>query len=285
MPRIQHPQLAGTWYAGDARNLRRQVDELLQAAEPAATRTPLRGVIVPHAGYIYSGRAAAAAYACLRATPYRRAVILAPSHFAAFRGVAVLDADAFETPLGEVRVDRDGVAALLSAPLFSDDPEPYREEHSLEIQLPLLQSVLPDVRVVPALLGDLTRNDQSTVAGVLEQLVDDETIVIVSSDFVHYGSRFGYLPFPAAGPEAVRARLRELDMGAVDRVRAGDAAGFRRYVADTGATICGRTPISVFLTMHAARTVGQLLTYYTSLDVTGDYEHCVSYASIAFARP
>jgi AmmeMemoRadiSam system protein B len=284
MPRIKHSHLAGQWYAGDARSLRHQVDELLQAAGPPATRGPLVGVVVPHAGYIYSGRAAAAAYTCLRAAPYRRAVILAPSHFAAFRGVAVLDVDCFATPLGLVGVDRDGVAALLGRPLFHDDPEPYREEHSLEIQLPLLQSVLPEIRIVPGLLGDLTVDDQRAVAGTLQQLVDDETIVVVSSDFVHYGRRFGYLPFPPDGPESVRTRLRHLDMGAIALVCAGDVAGFRTYVADTGATICGRTPVSVFLTMHAPRTAGQLLTYYTSLDVTGDYEHCVSYASIAFAR-
>ena len=102
---------------------------------------------------------------------------------------------------------------------------------------------------------------------------------------MHYGWRFVYLPFPAAGPAQVALALRTLDMGAIERVCAGDAAGFSEYIEDTGATICGRVPIAVFLTLHRQRSLGRLLSYYTSLDVTGDYEHSVSYASIAFPEP
>ncbi len=284
MSRIKHSSLAGTWYAGGKTQLAAQVEDLLRAAGPPATTAPLRAVVVPHAGYTYSGRAAAAAYVCLSGGRYRRAVIVAPSHSGGFRGVALLEVDAFETPLGPVAVDSAGLAALAHQPLCGERPEVFRGEHSLEIQLPLLQRVLPSVRVVPLLLGDLSVDDQETVAHALRQLVDEETLFIVSSDFVHYGRHFDYLPFPPEGPEHVRAGLRDLDMGAIQRVCAGDTAGFRRYVKETGATICGRMPISVFLTLHAQHTPGQLLTYYTSLDVTGDYEHCVSYASIAFPR-
>ncbi len=282
MTRTKRSTLAGTWYAAGEARLREQVDALLQAAQPAPLATRLAGLVVPHAGYVYSGRAAAAAYACLTGGRYQRAVILAPSHFAGFRGAALLDVDGFETPLGTVAVDRDTLTELLHQPLFRDDPAAYRDEHSLEIQLPFLQRVLPSVRVVPVLLGALSDDDYTTVAAALRTFAAADTVFVVSSDFVHYGWRFDYLPFPAAGAEQVRSGLRALDMGAINRVCAGDVAGFRRYVADTGATICGRVPIGVFLTLHARRTAGQLLTYYTSLDVTQDYEHCVSYASIAF---
>jgi AmmeMemoRadiSam system protein B len=285
MSRIKRSTLAGTWYAAGQQRLRQQVDDLLAEASQAATGPGLlSALVVPHAGYVYSGRAAAAGYACLASTAYRRAVILAPSHISAFRGAALLDDDAFETPLGTVPVDREALTALLAPPLFRADAEPYRQEHSLEIQLPFLQRVLPGALVVPVLLGSVADDDYAVVADGLRGLAGSDTIFIVSSDFVHYGGRFDYLPFPAEGPERVRAGLRALDMGAIERVCAGDAAGFRRYVAETGATICGRIPIGVFLTMHAQRTHGQLLTYYTSLDVTQDYEHCVSYASIAFPR-
>jgi AmmeMemoRadiSam system protein B len=280
--RIKRSTLAGTWYAADKSRLREQVDGLLRAAQPASPMASLIGLVVPHAGYAYSGRAAAAGYACLTFATYQRAVILAPSHFASFRGAALLDVDGFETPLGTVAVDRDGLAALLHQPLFREDAAPYREEHALEIQLPFLQCVAPKARVVPVLLGGLTAGDYATVADALRALAAPDTVYVVSSDFVHYGWRFDYQPFPPAGAEEVRGGLRALDMGAIEYVCAGDAAGFQRYVADTGATICGRMPIAVFLTLHGRRTPGQLLTYYTSLDVTQDYEHCVSYASIAF---
>ncbi len=284
MARIKSSDLAGTWYAGSTAALSQQVDELLQTAGAAAVTAPLRAVIVPHAGYVYSGRAAAAAYVCVIGADYQRVVILAPSHYAHFRGAAVLDVDAFETPLGLVSVDGTAVATLAEQPLFRETAEPFRNEHSLEIQLPFLQRVLPLARVVPVLISDLTPEDDAAVAAALKRLADDHTLFIVSSDFVHYGARFRYLPFPPEGAEPVRTALRALDMGALDRVCAGDAAGFRRYVEDTDATICGRMPIAAFLTMHQRRTAGRLLAYYTSLDVTGDYEHCVSYASIVFPR-
>ena len=159
---------------------------------------------------------------------YQRAVILAPSHFAAFHGVAVLEVDAFETPLGTVPVDRAGVEALLSGPSYRSDAEPFQGEHSLEIQLPLLQRVLPNVAVVPALIGDLGDDDLATAASTLARLDDGKTVFVVSSDFVHYGWRFGYLPFAADGPEQVRTGLRGLDMGAITRICSGDAHGLSR---------------------------------------------------------
>jgi AmmeMemoRadiSam system protein B len=285
MARVKHSDLAGTWYPRDSSRLREQIDTWLQeSTSPAAAPGRLCAVVVPHAGYQYSGRAAAAAYACVRHVPYTRAVIVAPSHHAAFRGVALLDVDAFSTPLGEMAVDREAVAVLARSPLCTVRPAVYRDEHALEIQLPFLQRALPTVRVVPTLVGTLDADDYEAVAAALAEVAHGDTVVIVSSDFVHYGWRFAYQPFPATGPAQVAAALRTLDLGAIERVCAGDAAGFLAYIEDTGATICGRTPIAVFLTLHCQRSRGILLSYYTSLDVTGDYEHSVSYASIAFPQ-
>lgn len=282
MTRVKRSTLAGTWYAAGESRLREQVEDLLRAVQPVPAVAALAGLIVPHAGYVYSGRAAATGFACLRSAPYTRAVILAPSHFASFRGATLLDVDAFETPLGLVAVDRDALETLMGQPLFQQDAAPYHEEHALEIQLPFLQCVRPGMPVVPVLLGGLAEDDCASVADALRPLAGPGTVFVVSSDFVHYGWRFDYLPFPPAGAESVRAGLHTLDMGAIAYICGGDAAGFQRYVVETGATICGRVPISVFLTLHARRTPGSLLAYYTSLDVTQDYEHCVSYASIAF---
>jgi AmmeMemoRadiSam system protein B len=280
---IKRSRLAGTWYAGSAAQLRSQVDDLLRAAA-GAPAAALLGLIVPHAGYAYSGRAAAAGYRRLQGGDYRRVVILAPSHHAAFHGVVVLEVDAFETPLGTVAVDRPGVEVLLGGPLYRSDAAPFQNEHSLEIQLPLLQRVLPNTPVVPALIGDLGTEDLAIAASTLRQLDDGRTVFVVSSDFVHYGWRFGYLPFAATGPEQVRAGLRGLDLGAITRICGGDAQAFGAYLAETGATICGALPITLFLTFHRRRTPGELIEYYSSLDVTGDFEHTVSYASIGFPR-
>jgi hypothetical protein len=285
MARIKRSRLAGTWYAAGAQPLREQVDALFRAAgAPPHVVGPLASLVVPHAGYVYSGRAAAAGYAWLRGQSYERAVILAPSHFAAFHGMAVLNVDAFETPLGLVSVDTAAFAGWRGHPLVQENPAPFHDEHAIEMQLPLLQCVLPGIAVVPVLVGDVGGEEFATLAAVLRPLAGPGTIFLVSSDFVHYGEHFGYLPFPPDGAEPVRTALRQLDMGAIECVCAADAPRFRAYVERTGATICGRAPIAVFLELHARRTRGELITYYTSLDVTGDYEHCVSYASIAFPR-
>lgn len=284
MSRIKRSQLAGRWYAGAAARLRAEVAGWLASGEGRAPAGPHCALLVPHAGYAYSGRAAGAGYACVAGGGYERAVILAPSHFVPFRGVAVLDVDGFETPLGVVPVDGAGRAQLLGSPLVAERPEAFEDEHALEIQLPFLQLALPAASVVPALVGELAPDDAAVLGPVLAALADDRTLFVISSDFVHYGWRFGYLPFPAVGAEAVREGLRRLDMGAIERVCAGDGGGFVAYVADTGATICGRHPIELFLAVPPGPRRGQLVTYYTSLDVTGDYEHVVSYASIVFPR-
>ncbi len=279
--RIKRSTLAGTWYPGEAGRLRRTVDALLAEA-PAAPIDAVLGLIVPHAGYEYSGAVAAAAYRVLRDAPRQRVVLLAPSHRGAFRGVARLDADAFETPLGLVHIDP---AALPATDLVRFDPSPFAGEHSLEIQLPFLQRALPEAVVVPFLLGNLQSADYAEVAALLARLADDRTVFVVSSDFTHYGWRFGYEPFPAEGAEQVRERLRALDMGAIAPVLEGDASEFQRYLAETGDTVCGHVPIGAFLSWVSRRYRGVLLAYRTSLDVTGDYEHCVSYAAIAFPAP
>jgi AmmeMemoRadiSam system protein B len=260
------------------------VDRCLAAGESVAATRPVAGIVVPHAGYTYSAEAAAAGYASLGAE-CRRAVVVAPSHFFRFRGAAVPQFEAFATPLGHVRVDRAAVEVLAPQEGVQENSEVFLGEHSLEIQLPFLQRVLPQAVVVPVLVGELAAEDLDVLAAALRSVEDATTVFVVSSDFVHYGARFGYLPFPASGPEAVRDGLRELDMGAIERVCAGDPTEFADYVARTGATVCGRAPITLFLAEHAQRTRGALLRYYTSLDKTGDFEHCVSYASIAFPRP
>lgn len=281
--RTKQSTLAGTWYPGRADELRRTVDGFLAETSSEGAASPL-GLIVPHAGYQYSGLVAGAAYRRLRNVACTRVVLLAPSHRMSYRGVVVPDVDAFETPLGQVRLD--GVVPDLprDQPLVRIDLAPFQGEHSLEIQLPFVQRVLPSATVVPLLFGDLESQDHPALRPTIDRLADDRTVFVISSDFTHYGWRFGYEPFPADDAATVRDRLGELDRGAIDPILRGDALAFRRYLDGTGATVCGQIPIMAFLTWVDRRHRGELLAYRTSLDVTGDYEHSVSYAAIAFTR-
>ena len=278
---VQRSQLAGRWYPDGADALGETVDGLLAAAAARERGDAACSAgIVPHAGYQYAGRVAAAFYRRLRGAAVERVVILAPSHRGRYRGIAVPPADAFESPLGPIAIDpscRD-----TDDPLVHVDAAPFAGEHSLEIQLPFLQRVTPGAAVVPLLVGRLEGPDRAAAAALLDGFAGPKTAVVVSSDFTHYGRRFGYVPFRPTGADDVRRRLRELDMGAIDPILAGDLAGFDDHLLATADTICGATPIGAFLAWARRRLRGTLLDYATSLDVTGDYEHTVSYAAIGF---
>jgi hypothetical protein len=272
------PAVAGAWYPSDPEKLAGRVDALLAGAGEGAA-VSLAALIAPHAGFDYSGAVAASAFAKLRGRRFGRILLLGPSHHFGFPGAAVPDAaSAMRTPLGDVAIDRDAVSALRDARGFRADDRVFAPEHALEAELPFLQRVLAgDAPVVPVLLGGgATHDDARRAAEALAPLIDAATLVVVSSDFTHFGRRFGYVPFT----EEVPARIRELDHGAVRAIEAGDGDGFARYVEATGATICGHRAIDVLLLLPSASSGGKLLAYDTSGRMTGTWDHSVSYAAI-----
>jgi len=239
-------------------------------------------LIAPHAGYVYSGRCAGIGYATVRGKAYARVVVLAVNHRGMpFRGASILGVDAYKTPLGTVPVDREACEALLKSRLFGTRRSAHRMEHSLEIQLPFLQRAISDFKLVPIVCGNLDGDQFAAMAAELRKVVDDDTLVVASTDFTHYGSRFRYVPFTTR----IRQNLEKLDKGAIDFILKRDGGGFWRYVQRTGATICGRIPVRLLLHMLPEKASGQLLNYYTSGDATGDYRNSVSYAAVAFTAP
>jgi AmmeMemoRadiSam system protein B len=184
MIRIREAAVAGSFYPADPGELRSEVQRLLGAALAPAGPAP-RALIVPHAGYVYSGPVAASAYARLR--PYRRlyhrVVLLGPCHSVALRGLAASSAAAFRTPLGDVPLDR-AATITLQHPAVSVIDAAHRPEHSLEVQLPFLQSVLESFELLPLVVGDV---DPQDVAAVIDQVWGGpETLVVISSDLSHY---------------------------------------------------------------------------------------------------
>ncbi len=181
---VRPPAVAGAFYPADPRRLAAEVRAHLASAVEPALGFAVRGLIVPHAGYVYSGPVAATGYRLLEGRDdLRRVVMLGPSHFVWFSGLALPDVDRLETPLGVVDVDRDAVTLLEREGLVVESSAVHEREHSLEVQLPFLQIVLPGVPVVPLLTGEV---DPRRVADVVEPLLDDETLLLVSSDLSHY---------------------------------------------------------------------------------------------------
>jgi len=270
---------AGTWYTADPKQLRSDIEGYFAKAPKVELGGPPIAIVAPHAGYRYSGPCAGAAYALLRDRGIRRVIVLAPSHRVAFHGAVIAAANAYETPLGKVPVDRTVCDAILKSTLVKSVPAAEEDEHSLELQLPMLQVALKEFQVVPIVVGQLGEPDYARLAAILRDHIDAHTLIVASSDFTHYGRDFDYTPFE----KDVRANIEKLDKGAVDLILALDSSGFRKYVTKTGATICGRNPIAVLLEMLTPDCRGKLVDYYCSGDENKDYSHSVSYAAVAFA--
>lgn len=184
MMHVKRPVVAGLFYPGAADDLKATLDRLMQTAETSAEDRPC-ALIAPHAGYQYSGPIAASAYATLApwADQIHRVVVLAPSHRVGFRGIATSSADVFQTPLGDIPVDRNAVKQLrgMRGVLTLDDA--FAQEHALEVQLPFLQTVLAGFELVPLVVGEA---DTEEVSQVIDSLWSDETLVVVSSDLSHF---------------------------------------------------------------------------------------------------
>ncbi len=270
--------LAGQWYEGNATRLTQELDGFLSNAPPPKLEN-VHALILPHAGYQWSGQTAACGLATIAGRSFSRVVVMGPSHRVAMNNRAsVPDVTHLATPLGEVPLDTDFLAALRKHPYFQSVPEVHQAEHSVQIQVPFLQHVLGEFRLVPIVLGQLDLDTARTVATILLGLIDEDTLVVASSDFTHYGWNFGYVPFR----DDIAANLEKLDMGAFAAIERKDTVAFLDYVADTGATICGRCPIAVLLSMLPETSTVHLLKYDTSGNMTGDFGNSVSYVSVAF---
>lgn len=281
---IRSPAVAGSFYTDDAVALRRQVEELLeQAGTPAA---PVRAAVAPHAGYVYSGPTAATALAGVAAADPQRIILLGPSHYIGFNGGALPadDVTAFATPLGKVSIDRTTVSRLRRDADFQGPVEAHDREHSLEVELPFLQLVAPNARIVPVLVGvETDRETSRRMAKALAGLLDDHTVVVVSSDFTHHGARYGYAPFE--GDSDVGGELIRVGRATADRLAAVDADGFWYQVEVSGDTVCGRRPLGVLMELlsHAFGGKGSVVGVTTSGQISGSFDLSVTYASIVFS--
>ena len=262
--------VAGLFYPGSAAALKRAVDACLAQARPAAPERPPakvpklpKAVIVPHAGYVYSGPVAAHAYWRVAAarTTVRRVVMLGPVHRVPIEGLALPAARAFATPLGTVRIDAEGAARALELPQVRVSEAAHALEHSLEVQLPFLQTVLEDFTIVPLAVGDATPDE---VAQVIDRLWGGaETLIVVSSDLSHYHAY---------------AEARRLDDAAARAILALDASLDHDQA-------CGATPINGFALCARRRGLKpEILDLRNSGDTAGDKSRVVGYAAVAFTE-
>lgn len=258
---IRPAAVAGMFYPGDRLHLAQDVQRLIDAAHPAPIRP--KALIVPHAGYVYSGPVAASAYALLkdRRTDIRRVVLLGPVHRVWVRGLALPAVDAFETPLGRVPLDESAMAELLRLPQVEVNEAAHAWEHSLEVHLPFLQTVLDAFSLVPLAVGGASAEE---VAEVLEQVWGgDETLIVVSSDLSHY------LPYEEAR-----------------RIDANTARAILDLRTDlVGEQACGAHPVNgLLLAARRHQLTVHLLDLRNSGDTAGDRSRVVGYGAFALTE-
>jgi len=287
---------AGSWYESDPAKLKTQLQRFLQIAGEHLKKTPVEttfsgnekidgavlAIVVPHAGYMFSGQTAAYAYDAVKSNrKIKRVFLLGPSHYAGFQGAALPAEKTFATPLGDLSVDKDVVEALREYNNFSIMPEVHRREHSLEMQLPFIRQTFGDVKIVPVIVGTLTDNSEiQLTAQIMRRYIEPGDLVVVSSDFTHYGPRYQYEPFE----DNVREGVRQLDSQAFDCLNSRDLDGFLSFRERTQDTICGFFPCSLLLALLPEGAHASLLHYRTSQDsIVEDDKNSVSYLAIAFS--
>jgi len=261
MSSVRPAAVAGMFYPAENRRLADEVQQMLALAHQFDLAP--KALIVPHAGYIYSGAIAATAYAALRphSALIRRVVLLGPTHRVAVRGLALPATDSFETPLGRVMLDASAAAEIARLPQVTVSAEAHALEHSLEVQLPFLQSVLSDFKLLPLAVGMATAEE---VAEVLETVWGgEETLIVISSDLSHY------LPYS--------------DAQRVDNETAQSILKLRQPIAHDHA--CGGTPVSgLIIAAKQHHLTPHLLDLRNSGDTAGTRDRVVGYASFAFTE-
>ena len=262
---IRMPVYAGSWYPGERSELAQMIDRLTRQVKTGQVQKPpntsLKALIMPHAGYIYSGQTAAYASLVLKKNQFDKVAVMAPDHKIGFAGCAVSDVVAYETPLGLIKMHDDAAGLRRKSDLFQAMPASDRLEHSLEIVLPFLQTYLKNFELVPIVVG---RGDIARITAEIDPLLDERTLLVVSSDLSHY------LPYSQA-VERDQATIQMILNLEVDDLLERDNAA------------CGKTPILMVMSM--ARRYGWqplLLHYSNSGDTTGDHRRVVGYTAIAF---
>jgi hypothetical protein len=282
--KVRKSPLAGSWYPADKVELEKQLNGFLKEGGDSSVDGEVFALISPHAGYRFCGRTAARGYGLVNGKEFSRVIILAVNHQPyALRDICVSSYDAYQTPLGNVPVDRVVCDELAKNALFRTVARIEENEHSAEMQIPFLQVTAKNLKIVPLIVGMLSADDRKLAAEAIRKVVDEKTLVVASSDFTHYGPRFGFEPFGSG--KDLKERIKELDNGAIQEILKGNAGGFRAYIEKTSATICGHKPIELLLEIFPGAAT-KLLHYSSSAELPGgDYSNSVAYASLALYRP
>lgn len=282
--------LSDSWYPAKSKDIRKVLRDLDdQVAKNYASYFPEHSVtalLVPHAAYMYSGVVAASAYSVVKLNHFKRVIILAPSHFISFTGVALPDAeyDLYKSRVGFMSLDVSILKALRQdqSGLFINQHRAHDVDHAIEMQIPLIQKYCGDCKIVPLIFGHMDQEQLHDVANAIQQFVDDSTLLIATTDLTHYGSVFNYLPFISN----ITQNITNLDGRVIQALQNIDDRSFSKIIKETGVTICGSMPVSCLLSLleHRVDIHGYVTGYNKSIGLDQNPAHSVSYVGMVFAN-
>lgn len=260
---IRKPAVAGMFYPAEKQTL---TQELQRCTEEIADKEPCIGALCPHAGYMFSGRVAGELYSQISIP--RTVIILAPNHRGPVVPFALSTADAWQTPLGDASVDQELAAAIQQEfPGLTPDDRPHEQEHAAEVQVPFIQFLQPEAKIIPILISEHDSEELIGLGKAIAKCVDkSNALIVASSDMTH---------FEDAGT------AKKQDESALEKLLALDARGLHQTIVNNRISMCGFGPAVSMLaaTEELGATKGELVRYANSGDVTGDFSSVVGYAS------
>jgi AmmeMemoRadiSam system protein B/AmmeMemoRadiSam system protein A len=265
---VKEPSVAGAFYPADKDTLKKFVETVLSKADSKPSKGRLIALISPHAGYIYSGQVAAYGYKQIKGSGIKKVILIGPSHYAAFKGASIYTKGGFKTPLGIIKINEKLAEKLLNEKAdVRFYPEAFAKEHSLEVQLPFLQTVLNDFTIVPIVVGSPTQQTLEHLVSGLTDIMDDKSLIIASTDLSHYHDY---------------ATARTMDSKVVSAIERLSLVDMEKLLKSGEGELCGVFP--VLIAMEVARRTGAnegvVFHYENSGDVTGEKDKVVGYASI-----
>lgn len=291
---IRRPSFAGSWYFGNREHLRSELKGFAEQVERDGLVSPhaaqliennqqpgrhLIAVLSPHAALRYSGLAAQHSYAALRGQKVERIFLLGPLHFKNAHGAFLPQARIFATPLGDLNIDANAIADLARKPYFQTNASMHKFEHSLEMQLPFIKENFSQCSLVPILIGmNSSPEEMQSLAAAIRANLQTNDLVVISSDFTHWGKFYHYVPFE----ENVEANIQDLDRRAFKAIKQIDAEALLKFKKETRDTICGFNAIYILLKILPTDTQCTLFDYYTSRQPAGQEEVLEKDRSISY---
>lgn len=265
--KIRHQQVAGYFYPAEKDKLQKDISLLLQSAKSEKSFDKIFGIVSPHAGYIYSGKTAAYAYNLLKDKSYKTVIVISPSHAEYFPGISIYDGDAYETPLGIVKIDQAMTDKLVEgSKIIFRGIQGHRKEHALEVQIPFLQSVLNDFKIVPIVMGDQGKIFVDELAEKISLVVNDQTLIVASSDLSHF--------YDAEEAD-------KLDSVVEKRINDFEFERLLKDLDDKECEACGGGIIAVIMKAASLKNINKsvVLNRSDSGEITGDKSEVVGYLS------